>query len=101
MVVPVHIMVLHPTKLTALPTTSSFVVAVAICLAIYMEDSQPKDVVACIAAYSAVLVLFVGVHGAYSAHAPQRPVAADEKSRVAGTSSCQRCWVFLYASTKY
>ena len=60
---PMLIMVLHPTKITALATTSCFVVAVAISLAIFMQDSQPKDVLACTAAYAAVLVVFVGAGG--------------------------------------
>ena len=63
LIAPVLIMVLHPTKLTAILTTSCFVFAVAVGLAIFMDDSQPKDVMACTAAYTAVLVVFVGVGG--------------------------------------
>jgi hypothetical protein len=63
LVAPMLIMVLHSTKLTAILTTSCFVVAVAIALAVFMVDSQPKDVVACTAAYAAVLVVFVGAGG--------------------------------------
>lgn len=59
-VVPMLIMVLHPTKATAIWTSSCFVVVVALCLAFLMTDSQPKDVVACTAAYAAVLIVFVG-----------------------------------------
>lgn len=64
LIAPMLIMVLAPpAKATALATTCCFVLAVAIALAIFMEDSHPKDVVACIAAYTAVLVVFVGVGG--------------------------------------
>ncbi|KAK3364658.1 hypothetical protein B0T25DRAFT_599088 [Lasiosphaeria hispida] len=56
---PVVIVVLHPTKLTALVTTSCFVILAAVGLATVMKESQPKDVVACTAAYAAVLVLVV------------------------------------------
>lgn len=64
LIAPMLIMVLAPpAKATALATTCCFVLAVSIALAIFMEDSQPKDVVACIAAYTAVLVVFVGVGG--------------------------------------
>ncbi|KAK3315981.1 hypothetical protein B0H66DRAFT_624787 [Apodospora peruviana] len=59
-VVPVLIMVLHPTKLTAILTTSCFVIAVAVGLAVLMVESQPKDVIGFTAAYAAVLVVFVG-----------------------------------------
>ncbi|KAF5009263.1 hypothetical protein FDECE_4475 [Fusarium decemcellulare] len=63
LVVPMLIMVLHPGKMASMLTTSSFVVAAAICLAVFMEDSQSKDVIACTAAYAAVLVVFVGAGG--------------------------------------
>lgn len=58
---PMLIMVLHPTRLTALVTTSCFVVGIAVVLAVFMRDSHPKDIIACTAAYAAVLVVFVGV----------------------------------------
>ncbi|KAK0740344.1 hypothetical protein B0T18DRAFT_417771 [Schizothecium vesticola] len=63
LIAPMLIMVLHPSKATALVTTCCFVVAVAIALAIFMRDSKPKDVVACTMAYAAVLVVFVGLGG--------------------------------------
>jgi archaellum biogenesis protein FlaJ (TadC family) len=63
LVAPMLIMVLHPQKLTVILTTSCFVVAVAGLLAVFMNDSQPKDVVACTVAYAAVLVVFVGSGG--------------------------------------
>ncbi|KAK3313287.1 hypothetical protein B0H66DRAFT_565763 [Apodospora peruviana] len=63
---PMLIMVLHPTKLTALTTTSCFVTGIAVVLAVFMRDSQPKDVVACTAAYAAVLVVFVRIGGGSS-----------------------------------
>lgn len=64
LIAPMLIMVLAPhSKATALTTTCCFVLPVAIALAVFMKDSQPKDVVACIAAYTAVLLVFVGVGG--------------------------------------
>ncbi len=63
LVVPMLIMVLHPTLLTTLLTTSCFVLAVGVCLAVVMIDSEPKDIIACTAAYAAVLVVFVGAGG--------------------------------------
>ena len=59
-IAPMLIMVLHPTRLTRLLTSSLFVVFVATALAVFMEDADPKDVVAVTAAYAAVLVVFVG-----------------------------------------
>ncbi len=63
MIVPMFIMTINPGMGKSLITTSCFVVVVAIGLAIFMDDSQPKDVVACTAAYAAVLVVFVGAGG--------------------------------------
>lgn len=60
---PMLIMILHPTKLTTVLTTSCCVIAAAICLAVFMVDSEPKDVLACTAGYAAVLVVFVGAGG--------------------------------------
>jgi hypothetical protein len=60
LIAPMLIMTLHQTKLTALLTTSIFVTAVAVVLAYVMEDAQNKDIVAATAAYTAVLVVFVG-----------------------------------------
>ena len=58
---PMLIMVLHSTKLTALLTTSLFIVFVAIALAYFMTDASAKDIMTGTAAYAAVLVVFVGV----------------------------------------
>ncbi|KAK3392817.1 hypothetical protein B0H63DRAFT_504861 [Podospora didyma] len=66
LIVPMLIMVLLPSRggqVVILTTTSCFIVAVAIVLAVFMKDSQPKDVVACTVAYAAVLVVFVGAGG--------------------------------------
>ncbi|KAK0747167.1 hypothetical protein B0T18DRAFT_166221 [Schizothecium vesticola] len=64
LIAPMLIVVLAPpTKATALATTCCSVLAVAISLAIFMNDSQAKDIVACTAAYTAVLMVFVGVGG--------------------------------------
>jgi ABC-type multidrug transport system fused ATPase/permease subunit len=60
LIVPMLIMDLHPTKLTSLLTTSVFVVALAITLAV-TTTWEPKDIIASTAAYAAVLVVFVGV----------------------------------------
>ncbi|KAF4449364.1 lysyl oxidase-like protein 2 3 4 [Fusarium austroafricanum] len=60
---PMLIMVLHPTKLTSLLTTSIFTFAAAVCLAVFMKDSEPKDVIGFTAAYAAVLVVFIGTGG--------------------------------------
>jgi hypothetical protein len=57
---PMLIMTLHPTKLTALLTTTIFVLVVAIILAAMMGTAENKDVIAATAAYAAVLVVFVG-----------------------------------------
>lgn len=57
---PMLIMVLHPGLLTALTTTSVFVLVVAIGLALIMKGADEKDIVAATAAYAAVLVVFVG-----------------------------------------
>lgn len=63
LIVPVLIMVLHPTLLTALVTTSVFVLFVGTVLAAVMVEAEPKDVVAATAAYAAVLVVFIGTSG--------------------------------------
>jgi len=56
-------MVLHPGLITALVTTSVFVLVVGVILSTLMTDADPKDVVAATAAYTAVLVVFVGTAG--------------------------------------
>jgi hypothetical protein len=60
LIAPMLIMTLHPTRLTALLTTSLCVIVVAVALAVYMENAKPKDVMAATAAYAAVLVVFIG-----------------------------------------
>jgi hypothetical protein len=58
--VPMLIMVLHPTKLTVLLTTVVCVLFVAVALAASMQDADNKDILAATAAYTAVLVVFIG-----------------------------------------
>jgi hypothetical protein len=60
LIVPMLIMSLHPTQVTTLLTTSIFVSVVATILAAVMDNAEPKDVVGAVAAYTAVLVVFVG-----------------------------------------
>jgi hypothetical protein len=61
LIAPMLIMTLHSTKLTALLTTSFFVVAIGILLSLFMDDAEPKDIMSTTAGYAAVLVVFVGV----------------------------------------
>jgi len=56
----VLIITLRATRLTALLTTSLCVIIVAVTLAVYMENAEPKDVMAATAAYATVLVVFIG-----------------------------------------
>ncbi|KAM5357472.1 hypothetical protein ACJZ2D_016238 [Fusarium nematophilum] len=63
LIVPMLIMVLHPTKLTAILTTSIFTLAMAVALAVFMAHSEPMDIVGFTAAYAAVLVVFIGTGG--------------------------------------
>lgn len=63
LIVPMLIMVLHPGLITVTTTTSVFVLVVSVLLAAVMKDAEPKDVVAAMAAYAAVLVVFVGSGG--------------------------------------
>jgi VIT1/CCC1 family predicted Fe2+/Mn2+ transporter len=60
LIIPMLIMTLHHTCLTALLTTSLCVIVVAVFLAVYLENADPKDVMGVVAAYAAVLVVFVG-----------------------------------------
>jgi hypothetical protein len=60
LVVLMLIMTLHPTLLTVLLTTSVFVFAVAVIIAVQMKTAEDKDVLGTTAAYAAVLVVFVG-----------------------------------------
>ena len=62
LLVPMIIMVLSPTKLTALVTTIACVFFVAVALSLAMQQSEPKEIFAAIAAYTAVLVVFVGTN---------------------------------------
>ena len=57
------IMVLHKTLVTTLLTTSLFVLAVSLTLALFMQDAERKDIIGATAAYAAVLVVFVGTSG--------------------------------------
>ncbi len=62
-VVPMVIMVLHPTWIVNLITTICFVVVVAVDLAVSMTSSDPEDIVAGTAVYVAVWVVFVDTIG--------------------------------------
>ncbi|PMD45885.1 hypothetical protein L207DRAFT_576767 [Hyaloscypha variabilis F] len=61
LIAPMFIMSLHQTRLTALLTTSMFVIAVGAILAWWMDEAKSQEIVAATAAYAAVLVVFVGV----------------------------------------
>ena len=74
LLVPMMIMVLSPTKLTNLITTIVFVLFVAVALATTMGKADAKDVFAAVAAYTAVLVVFVGTN----------TTSEGESNRVAG-----------------
>ncbi|KAL2072892.1 hypothetical protein VTL71DRAFT_12235 [Oculimacula yallundae] len=50
LVSPMLIMTLHESKVTSLVTTSVFVIAVAVALAWFMKDAQPKDIIGATAA---------------------------------------------------
>jgi hypothetical protein len=54
------IMVLHPTKLTTLLTTAVCVLSVAVASSLAMPNAESKDIFGTTAAYTAVLVVFVG-----------------------------------------
>lgn len=60
LIIPMLIMTLHSTRLTALLTTTLFVFAVAAFLAVYMKEGDPMQIISITAAYAAVLVVFVG-----------------------------------------
>ena len=60
LIVPMLIMKLYPTTLDVCLTTTLFVIAAALLLALFMKDTEPKDVLGITAAYAAVLVVFVG-----------------------------------------
>lgn len=63
LVIPMLITVLHPTWMKCLITTVCSVLVVAVGLTVFMTSSEPKAIVACTAAYAAVLVVFVGTTG--------------------------------------
>ena len=60
LIVPMLIMKLYSTTLNVCLTTTLFVIAVSIVLAISMSNTSPKDLLGITAAYAAVLVVFVG-----------------------------------------
>ncbi|OCL12224.1 hypothetical protein AOQ84DRAFT_386277 [Glonium stellatum] len=60
LIVPMLIMTLHPTKLTALLTTSVFVIAIAGGFSWPEKNSEDLNIIVYTAAYAAVLVVFVG-----------------------------------------
>ncbi|KAF2255253.1 hypothetical protein BU26DRAFT_153088 [Trematosphaeria pertusa] len=62
LIVPMLIMVLHPTQTKSLVVTCVFVIAVAVGLAVFMDTAEPKDIIASVAGYAAVLVVFVGLN---------------------------------------
>lgn len=76
LLVPMMIMVLHPTKLTALVTTIVCVLFVTVALSVAVDDAQPKDIFAATAAYAAVLVVFVGTSTTSSSGESDRVVGA-------------------------
>ncbi|KAK0707808.1 hypothetical protein B0H67DRAFT_647950 [Lasiosphaeris hirsuta] len=61
LIAPMLIMVLHDTRLTALFTSSAFVVSFGVAISFYLD--KPFDVLSGTAAYAAVLVVFVGTNG--------------------------------------
>ena len=80
LVVPMIIMTLHSTRTTTLATTSVFTFFVAILLAWFMSTADPKDVIAAIAAYAAVLVVFVGT-------SQQAPSSGNHNGHEGGSKS--------------
>jgi VIT1/CCC1 family predicted Fe2+/Mn2+ transporter len=60
LIAPMHIMALHQALRVSLITTSVATVAFGIFIALWANDSSGKDVLAATAAYTAVLVVFVG-----------------------------------------
>jgi len=61
---PMLIMTLSPTKLTALITTTAFVMVVAVILSVTMTTAENKDILGATAAYAAVLIIFVSTASA-------------------------------------
>ncbi|RAQ51906.1 hypothetical protein AFGD_006005 [Aspergillus flavus] len=62
LIAPMLIMVLHKDQATALTTTSVATILFAVGLAILGKNLQGQDVLAAVAAYAAVLVVFVGAN---------------------------------------
>jgi hypothetical protein len=60
LIVPMLIMALHPTRTTALVTTSLVTILFTVIVAFSARDSSGKDVLLVTAAYAAVFVVFVG-----------------------------------------
>lgn len=54
------IMVMDQRRITTVLTTCLFSLAVGFLLAIWMDDSHNRDIIALTAGYAAVLVVFVG-----------------------------------------
>lgn len=68
LIAPMLIMVLHDTRLTALFTSSAFVVSFGVAISFYLD--KPFDVLSGTAAYAAVLVVFVGTNGTNEPRGP-------------------------------
>ncbi|KAJ5629702.1 hypothetical protein N7528_003359 [Penicillium herquei] len=60
LIAPMLLMVLHKTQATTLATTSVATILFALMLALLGKDLRGQDVLAAVAAYAAVLVVFVG-----------------------------------------
>jgi len=60
LIVPMLIMALHPTRTTALVTTSLVTILFTVIVAFGARDSSGKDILLVTAAYAAVFVVFVG-----------------------------------------
>lgn len=78
LIVPMLIMSLHPTLVTTLLTTSLFVFVVSMILAITMSNAEPKDVAGDVAAYTAVLVVFVGTTNSGSSTGSSTPPTSEK-----------------------
>jgi hypothetical protein len=60
LIMPMSIMVLDSRKVTALFTTSVFMLTVGLILAKWWRHAEPREMIAATAAYAAVLLVFVG-----------------------------------------
>lgn len=65
LIVPMLIMVLHPSMLTSLITTSVFVFTFGLAISLSPFLDRPFDVLSATAAYAAVLVVFIGTGGGF------------------------------------